>query len=1781
MWTNEFNPDQPRDEDGKWAKAGEYATRLDNYAAEYQTEGRVAEAAAATQAALLLRGHNYRASVTVLREAELHRDIPNTHIAIMNAANDAYIAENHGANWGMEAGTYTAWRAGAVTGTPRGVFFSIDKAGADAYGAAGRPTHRYSVDIKNPLVIDRLEPAYAQLTGKSLDSVYAEKTRRDPMKWWRDTDAKIGRLAQAKGYDAIVYTRPAPPAIRELVVFNKKAITLQDTAEQKLNNAVPALDYSLRTTEALGWKVNFDPEQPRDEDGKWTDSGQNYGRPPVVGEDKLPYKTAVRLFYPENRLGEQMEAAEMKRVATERILFRLQSRKTDMKACVDRLTGFVSKNTDGPAYNARLQDTVARLINNWAESSSDHNPLSLAIQVAAQHEFGIAGTDAFIKTRIEALGTGAERSVFDKFNTPEVQEGLRCFLRAQYDETQYHLKQQGVETLTAFRGVVAGDTYKALALVGDNVEVSQNPLSSWSNNVEKALQFSTRGFDQTAGVVMVSTFNRQDVLGMPGRGFGCQDEEEYVVRGGAFRVACVTAPELATEINEARRRGEAEQPVKRVLDILKRQEERVNRLAAKHNTKEPRFHLDKEDENADWIDRSKDVMLNTPHVNAQDEEGNEGRWVTMHGTPVFIKDGEDPKAAMSRTFAKDKPRGTERPRPKQPGAFKRWWREAVSDAKQVLFRKRNPQQETPRGQPVGGKVPNAALQHFPRQVDMVFDGKLSSQQVVDGLMKSGMIRTGTVSRELTRARYVKEFDKAVALMEQRATERQSPGGGKNAYTDKGEKAKLRTGQSLAEKFFAPHIDQLADGKMSVTSKVDELARRGELGVMPDEPGFIKLRETVIKDFTKALNRRETFDRRYEKQRLKTDKPKKLTKREQQAEWTPSEEELAASGPVVGTGWKRNMAENQPRDEQGRWTDGVGASPVTEQSAAPAVARRSSMSGNDGDVITNNGGYIDIQFANTRYAPRSQSIIDFVVNEGVRGQGYGKRLLAEALLKYGDLGGQASSRASVAVMYNAGMRSPANPSATLPDLFGMLAADSSVYMAANDEKGTPYHDTTAIAKPKTNAFDPTQPRDEAGKWSLSGSKLVGALTSLYSAQPTPPADGKGWLRPDGLFIDGGGVSHVAMLRAAYGDRKGKAPAFAEDMYRLAFHAGLARYDRHAGVIEISGAPTEDQKTSLRKMFDGLGTFDEIEVEVFRTPETRYYSEQDGGSHRRWMETSPDSMVEKVDAFYGSKGDGYVSPLAAFRGNAFDPNQPRDEDGKWTDGGTAWSWGDEAVNEYNGPETAFAQSLPQADRDLLQNYYTAGTEEVNGALRNKRTLDGKAGEAVKLLDKAFLEAPALPAPLILYRVVPLSVAEEWMGGADERGIVGDRAFVSTTISESAISNLQEDLDDETFVFEIKVPAGAKALPLAGLSGGHFTWQQEYLLPRNSRFHDNGDGTLTLVTAANVHEFKANAFDPNQPRDTDGKWTGGALNFDNEPSRVGGFTKDVAVRRSTVMKGEERVTTWHNPDGSQITDPKLVARAEQLNGTMATAPNVKGAWLNPDTESPLLAIAFDSKDRKQYIYSREFVQKNAEAKFKIVEQMEKDLPVMRKQAAADRKAGTPEAFLFKLEDLTCIRVGSDRDTGAEKKAYGLTTLRGEHVKVEGDLIKLEFPAKGGESGSYTVKDRELATFITERKAANGDGPLWPDVTAGKFNAYLKGLDPTTDTPVTAHKFRHYHATRIAAEVVARYEGEELNPKAFTRVQREACEKAAAHLSNTWTVTREKYVNPTVWGRLTVKAG
>lgn len=160
------------------------------------------------------------------KDSNLSYELRTTHELIEKLDIDFNMDKEFGLDFATKPGTYDVWRSGEVGDQKNGIFFSISEDDAKAYSKGGeRKTKKYKINIKNPLVVKRVEYAYAELTGKSVQDILNQRHRSKNLgDWWVSLDSKVAKLAKQKGYDAITYTSPAPPAIREVVGLYKENI---------------------------------------------------------------------------------------------------------------------------------------------------------------------------------------------------------------------------------------------------------------------------------------------------------------------------------------------------------------------------------------------------------------------------------------------------------------------------------------------------------------------------------------------------------------------------------------------------------------------------------------------------------------------------------------------------------------------------------------------------------------------------------------------------------------------------------------------------------------------------------------------------------------------------------------------------------------------------------------------------------------------------------------------------------------------------------------------------------------------------------------------------------------------------------------------------------------------------------------------------------------------------------------------------------------------------------------------------------------------------------------------------------------------------------------------------------------------------------------------------------------------------------------------------------------------------------------------------------------------
>lgn len=183
------------------------------------------------------------------------------------------------------------------------------------------------------------------------------------------------------------------------------------------------------------------------------------------------------------------------------------------------------------------QAGVAGLVSEWAQTSNDSSPISLAMQNVAEREFGIQGAapwDTFAK--IQEQTADYQEKYGDVYS---------AFLRAQYDNTQEFLKSQGVTELEVYRGINnLEDSEMAQVNSAREQDMQFRPLTSWT--VDEAVAFKFAGGDyheevSESAAMVHATIPASQVFSIPATGVGCLHEAEVVALGGTMPVEVVNA----------------------------------------------------------------------------------------------------------------------------------------------------------------------------------------------------------------------------------------------------------------------------------------------------------------------------------------------------------------------------------------------------------------------------------------------------------------------------------------------------------------------------------------------------------------------------------------------------------------------------------------------------------------------------------------------------------------------------------------------------------------------------------------------------------------------------------------------------------------------------------------------------------------------------------------------------------------------------------------------------------------------------------------------------------------------------------------------------------------------------------------------------------------------------------------------------------------------------------------------------------------------------------------
>jgi DNA topoisomerase-1 len=302
-------------------------------------------------------------------------------------------------------------------------------------------------------------------------------------------------------------------------------------------------------------------------------------------------------------------------------------------------------------------------------------------------------------------------------------------------------------------------------------------------------------------------------------------------------------------------------------------------------------------------------------------------------------------------------------------------------------------------------------------------------------------------------------------------------------------------------------------------------------------------------------------------------------------------------------------------------------------------------------------------------------------------------------------------------------------------------------------------------------------------------------------------------------------------------------------------------------------------------------------------------------------------------------------------------------------------------------------------------------------------------------------------------------------------------------------------------------------------------------------------------------------------------------SDPARIA--AREAGLRYATdeapgfTRRRRGRGFSYHDRDGTTIRDPDVLARIRSI----VIPPAWTDVWICPWPNGHLQATGRDARGRKQHRYHPDFRTIRDEAKFGRLVAFATALPRIRRRVDRDlARRGMPRAKVLaavvRLLELTLIRVGND-EYSRLNQSFGLTTLRGRHVKVAGTAIRFRFKGKGGAPHEVGLRDRRLAAVIRRCQDLPGqelfeyveDGAVH-DVASEDVNAYLREI---SGGDFTAKDFRTWSGTVLAYQAL-RELPEATDERATKRNVVEAVRQTAAALRNTPAVSRQAYIHPAV---------
>lgn len=280
----------------------------------------------------------------------------------------------------------------------------------------------------------------------------------------------------------------------------------------------------------------------------------------------------------------------------------------------------------------------------------------------------------------------------------------------------------------------------------------------------------------------------------------------------------------------------------------------------------------------------------------------------------------------------------------------------------------------------------------------------------------------------------------------------------------------------------------------------------------------------------------------------------------------------------------------------------------------------------------------------------------------------------------------------------------------------------------------------------------------------------------------------------------------------------------------------------------------------------------------------------------------------------------------------------------------------------------------------------------------------------------------------------------------------------------------------------------------------------------------------------------------------------------------------------KKHGRGFTYKLENGKTLKDKKIRAWIKSL----VIPPAWTDVEISEDQNADLLVTGRDDKDRKQYIYHPDYIERQNEKKYQRIISFADRLEHMRrvtgqhlrKQSLCREKV---MATMVRLLETAFFRPGSET-YAKENDTYGLTTLRSKHLEVDGDELIFQYTGKAGQDQEKHIVDGKLAKIVQKMDDLQGyeifkyldENNNIVKVKSDDLNEYIHEV---MGEAFSAKDFRTWAGTMIAAIALDELGVvDKTNQKKLDTNIKEAVNRVSERLGNTPAVARSSYIDPRV---------